>query len=122
MKHYKIYRNLHKNCFSVLKYNPEKKGYRLYAHIDEAILYGVKTKVSEAGRNRVIKEKAKNVHAFIFAESFVITESESIESYPDELYYNPYTTEQFINKTTGEHIFSCAKVMVRNCKAHILEK
>lgn len=121
MKYYKIYRNLHKNCFSVLKYNAEKKGYRLHAHVDDAILYGVKTKVSEAGRNRVRKEKSKNVHAFIFAVDFEITDRIHINSLPDELYYNPYTTEQFINKTTGLDVLSCSKVMLRNCKAYILE-
>lgn len=126
MSYYKIYRNLHKNCFSVLKYDKEKKGYRLHAHVDEAILSGVKTKVSEAGRKRVLKEKAKNVHAFIFAKSFSPLMSGTLRliphAYPDELYYNPYTTQQFINKTTGENVTDCNTVMLKNCKAYIVKE
>jgi hypothetical protein len=124
MSYYKIYRNLHKNCFSVLKYDKEKKGYRLYTYIDEAIISQVKTKVSESGRKRVLKEKSKNVHAFIYAKSFSPLPPGTLrlipQAYPDELYYNPYTTEQFINKTSGEPILSCSSVMLKNCKAYII--
>jgi hypothetical protein len=126
MSNYKIYRNLHKNCFSVLKYDREKKGYRLYAHVDEAIISQVKTKVSEAGRRRVLKEKSKNVHAFILAKSFSPLPSGTLRliphAYPDELYYNPYTTEQFINKTSGQPVTSHTSVMLKNCKAYLINE
>jgi hypothetical protein len=123
---YKIYRNLHKNCFSVLKYNKAKKGFRLHTHVDEALLIDVTTKVSDAGRQRVLREKSKNVHAFILANDFI-----PIESWPDnltpqvnadELYYNPYTTDQFINKTNGQVVRNHARVLLKNCKAYLIDE
>lgn len=56
-----VYRNLHKDCWSVR----DKKTRRVIAHCDSVILKDAKFKVSEKGRQRVIKEKRKNVHAFV---------------------------------------------------------
>jgi len=51
--------------------------------------------VSEAGRQRVLKDKRKNVHAFIIGERLP-----SLASLPfvdcDEVSYNPYKGENFI--------------------------
>lgn len=126
MSQFKIYRNLHKNCFSVLKYNAAKKGYRLHAHVDEAILVGVKTKVMHSGRKRVIQERQKNVHAFIMAKEIIPFPAGTLrltpQTYSDELYYNPYQTEEFINRRTREYVFSHPHVLLKNCKAYLFDK
>lgn len=54
-----VYRNLHQNCWSV----KSKETGRVIAHADEVNLSGVEFKVSEPGRQRVLREKSKNVHA-----------------------------------------------------------
>jgi hypothetical protein len=54
-----VYRNLHQNCWSV----KSKDTQRVIAHADEVQLSGVEFKVSQAGRERVLREKSKNVHA-----------------------------------------------------------
>jgi hypothetical protein len=54
----RIYRNLRKQCFSVLL-----RG-RVVAHCYCAVLTDVEFRVSPAGRARVLREKRKNVHAF----------------------------------------------------------
>ena len=61
-KRVKVYFNLHKKVWSVLYMTP--KGWRLGCHLPELVLDNVTWKVSEAGRQRVIREKRKNVHAF----------------------------------------------------------
>jgi hypothetical protein len=38
------------------------------------------------------------------------------------LYYNPYTTEQFINKTSGQPVMSHTSVMLKNCKAYLINE
>lgn len=56
------YFNLHRLCFSVKALEGEHKG-RVIAHADAVHLSGVEFKVSEAGRQRVLREQRKNVHA-----------------------------------------------------------
>lgn len=92
MKPFRIYRNLHKNCFSIQMYNNEKKGYRLHCHAQDVFLRNVKTYVSESGRQRTIKEKQKCVHAFIECESFIQFDDITPLMQPNlkELTYNPY--------------------------------
>ena len=59
----RVYRNLHKQCLSVL--HRTKRGWRLWKHVDGIELENVKFKVSQAGRKRVLRKKRKNVHAFV---------------------------------------------------------
>ena len=60
----KAYFNLHKKCWSVIACEGEHKG-RVIAHCDEMQLTDVNFRVSESGRRRVLREKRKNVHAFV---------------------------------------------------------
>lgn len=125
MKKYKIYRNLHKNCFSVLKYIPQIKGYRLHEHITEAYLYNVEAKVSESGRQKVIKEKQKNVHAFLLCTNYR-KEDMPIYGHPyfPEIYYNPYKYDTFV--VNFEPFESAKRVMLTltagTPKAFLMEK
>ena len=58
----KVYFNLHKKTWSILHMTP--KGWRLWGHSPHVVLADVTWKVSEAGRQRVLRERRKNVHAF----------------------------------------------------------
>jgi len=120
MKPYKIYRNLRNKCFSILKYDEEKKGYRLYAHVTKALLYNVVTKVSEPQRQRVIKDKQKNVHAFIMAQYYIsIDEAGNVNS-SEEIYYNPHTQNHFTLGKGGEPFQYCEFALLDNSKAFII--
>lgn len=57
-----VYYNLHKKCWSIKALSGNQKG-RVVAHADAVELKDCEFKVSEAGRQRVIREKRKNVHA-----------------------------------------------------------
>ena len=59
-----VYRNLHKNCWSVRSREQHDYG-KVVAHANSLVLDDAKFVVSQAGRNRVLKEKKKNVHAVI---------------------------------------------------------
>lgn len=59
----RIYFNLHRRLWSVQSY-VKGKGWRVIGHAREVYLSDVTFKVSEAGRQRVIREKRKNVHAY----------------------------------------------------------
>jgi len=57
-----VYFNLHKRCWSIRAQSGPEKG-RVVAHADTVLLDGCTFKVGEAGRQRVIREGRKNVHA-----------------------------------------------------------
>ena len=52
-----VYKNLHKDCWSV------KQDGLVKLHTNDITLYDCEFKVSKVGRDRVLKEKRKNVHA-----------------------------------------------------------
>jgi hypothetical protein len=55
----KVYRNLHKRCWSI------KQNGLVKAHSNEINLFKCEFIVNEKNRQKVIKEKRKNVHAFV---------------------------------------------------------
>jgi len=57
-----VYFNLHKRVWSVKALEGPAKG-RVILHTDSLFLEDCVFKVSEAGRQRVIRERRKNVHA-----------------------------------------------------------
>ena len=82
----RVYYNLHRKQLSVQ--SKTDKGWRVWLHANKVTLEDVEFKVSEAGRQRVLREKKKNVHAFI--EGYLVLDGiEKIE--PRVLVsYNPY--------------------------------
>jgi hypothetical protein len=69
--------------------------WKVIKHVGRIDLQDVSFKVSELGRQRVLREKRKNVHAFIEGEEI------SFCGYANttKVTYNPYKYEKF---TTGE--------------------
>ena len=122
IKPFKIYRNLRNKCFSVLKYNEEKKGYRLFAHINRAILTDVDSKVYESGRQKVLKEKQKNVHAFMLAKYYVPIPEDRHVLFSEEIYYNPYEQNTFTEGKSGSVFTGCEFALLNNSKAYIISK
>jgi len=119
-KPFKIYRNLRKKCFSVMHYDAKKKGYRLCGHIERAILIDVTTKVSASGRQKVLAEKQKNVHAFILAQRISYSIDERAQGQA-EIYYNPYQQETFTIGKEGKPFTGCEFALLDNSKAYVLQ-
>lgn len=88
-----VYRNLHTGGLSI-----RLKGIVVgHTKPDEAILLtNVRTRVSEAGRSRVLREKRKNVHAFLIGEFHGTTSLERFSHLP-RLTYDPYKYESFVD-------------------------
>lgn len=99
-----IYKNLHLTraaktpVYSVR----DKKTRKVIRWVSEICLKNCKFKVSEAGRQRVLKTKSKNVHSVIEGE---ICKSNFFVG--RKIYYNPYKTDQFTDLTTGEKVYNC---------------
>jgi hypothetical protein len=91
MKQVRIYFNLRTKTLSLqTKVNGQ---WKVTAHPFTAYLKNVTFKVSESGRQRVLKEKRKNVHAFITGE-LIDALPKNYERF-DSARYNPYELEKF---------------------------
>ena len=102
-----VYFNLHKKCFSIKALEGDRKG-RVVAHSNTVLLESCKFKVSEAGRQRVLREKRKNVHAGVTG---VWINGDRVESHYEflsmvgrQVTYNPYKYSSFIIKATEQTV------------------
>lgn len=92
-----VYRNLNRKgtWYSIVQHG------RVVAHGFGFALRNAKMVVSEAGRQRVIKEKKKNVHA----KCVGIIHQPTLHRTEDKLIYNPYKYDSFVNEE-GEKILA----------------
>tara|TARA_R110002020_G_scaffold178080_1_gene370848 strand:+ start:522 stop:986 length:465 start_codon:yes stop_codon:yes gene_type:complete len=100
MNRVRVYRNLHLDCWSVKDFDSKSPRYnRVIEHPWEICLEEVTFIVSQAGREKVLKEKRKNVHAFVQGTQVLKVDLPSGSS-PDIITkvvsYNPYEASQFI--------------------------
>lgn len=95
-----IYWNLHKRVFSVMALEGPNKG-RVIAHVPNFSLTDARFVVREGGRQRVLREKRKSVHAFVRGRW-----AEFVSDEGREVTYNPYLYESFVRRATQEPIFT----------------
>lgn len=95
-----VYKNLSRDCYSV------RQGGIVRFHTHAICLKDVEYKVSEAGRQRVLREKRKNVHAVVKG-TIVHSRELWFEKLPfpaDFVTYNPYKNDSFFVVGDGEKI------------------
>lgn len=101
-----IYKNLHKsraagqNIYSI----KNKATGLVTGYTEDIVLKDATFKVSEAGRQRVIREHRKNVHAKI--EGKIYNGGFYADTKISQVFYNPYKVDQFTNIKTGEKVYS----------------
>ena len=113
-----VYFNLHKKCWSLKALEGENKG-RVIAHEDFVTLVEATPKVSEAGRQRVLKEKRKNVHAGIVGywdKQTADMYMENLDLDPWDITYNPYKYKTFVYSDI-KMPFKSAPVVLMNARA-----
>lgn len=105
----KVYRNLHKQQYSVM----DAKTRLVQRHAQAVLLANVTFRVSESGRQRVLQEKRKNVHAFVCGQdmgeplcgeeevTFGLSIGEMVK-----VSYNPYKGGTFVRCDTFEPVHS----------------
>jgi hypothetical protein len=93
-----VYFNLHKHCFSVKALEGVNKG-RVIAHTHDIELLAPRFKVSEAGRQRVLREKRKNVHAGVVGwyMPYALFYKFEDDSKTVDVRYNPYVYSSFVD-------------------------
>lgn len=108
-----VYRNLHKDCFSV------RKNGRVVLHVfndEELDMREVKFAVQPAGRAKVVKEKRKNVHAFIRG----IYTGNTLNCWQATVTYNPYKHDFFFTSFGGNDfpIYESRRVTLKQGKVY----
>ncbi len=112
-----VYYNLHKHTFSV-----QKNGIVVF-HADYLKLKDVEFRVRVGGKEKVRKEKSKNVHAFVIGilEYFCEYPCEEMPEEPvgEIITYNPYLYDSFVFRKTKEPVYNANEVVMINLKNKI---
>jgi hypothetical protein len=120
-----VYFNLHRKCFSIKALEGKNKG-RVVAHRDDVLLFDGTFKVSEAGRQRVLRERKKNVHAGVVGQwdetgTDLIT-IDRVTTIGTAITYNPYKYNTFVH-LYGEHPIETGRLVAltvsENKRSHI---
>jgi hypothetical protein len=113
-----VYWNLHKDCWSVVALEGDRKG-RVVTHADKVLLKDATFAVQPAGREKVRREKRKNVHAFVRGEWLsALSQGTGRRS----VMYNPYKFDTFVFADNQEAVFSAKSVALlgpRNVVAEV---
>ena len=83
-----IYFNLHKKKWSI----KSRVTNRIILHTEKACVINASFVVQESGRQRVLKEKRRNVHAFVRGEFAPVPPD---LKNPYQIFYNPYHAGYF---------------------------
>jgi hypothetical protein len=86
-----VYRNLTRGCWSI----KSKKTNRVIHHADVLHMRDCSFKVSQAGRERVVREQKKYVHAYVVGEFDSFQGVILLDSWK-RVRYNPYINTSFV--------------------------
>ncbi|WP_442638032.1 hypothetical protein [Rossellomorea marisflavi] len=106
-KKVRLYRNLNNGKISI------KQGSLVVGHTDMAMLQDAQFLVFENGRQRVLKEKQKNVHAYIegyWSDAILCEQGRKV-------WYNPYKTDHFMSQDDNTPCIVASYVKVESSGA-----
>lgn len=108
-----VYWNLHRNRYSVRARAGESRG-RVIAHVDEFHLDDAKFIVSEAGRQRVLAERRKNVHAVV--RGFWGESKKGVILY--HVRYDPYRWDCFVYASDKKPVYQAKPIAAHGIYFH----
>ncbi len=110
-----VYRNLHKNCWSI---KDDRTGLVL-GHAQNVLLKSAHFHVNERGRQRVLQTGNKNVHAWVDGYYWDSNEETPIHTYKHSIaYYNPRKVDSFVDITTNEPLSGVFDLVVLGHSAY----
>lgn len=108
----RCYWNFHRKLFSVQAKVDGRwlvVAHTAYLELDEATFH-----VNENGRQRVLRERKKNVHAKIHGRVVAIDQPSLFgKHFYENVTYNPYKNEHFISDITHSKITRCGNLRLR---------
>jgi hypothetical protein len=107
-----VYKNLHLSTPETPMYSVrDSKTRRVVGHASVVWLAGAEFRVSEAGRQRVLREKRKNVHAWVEGRLLGLEGYGGVDVSAAAT-YNPYRGGTFTDRASGEELLSAAVVLL----------
>lgn len=108
-----VYRNLHKGCWSVR----DRSTGRVVAHMDQVVVSGCTFRVGKAGRQRVLKEGRKNVHAFVHGTLMLDSPNKLEGSWKEggrwvRVTYDPYASDTFVTLPRRKPVETASAVVL----------
>lgn len=128
-----VYCNIKKRTLSVKALEGEFKGL-VVAGVEQILIGDAQLKVSEAGRQRVLKSQRKNVHAGVVGQVKALWGASVREDLDPETFaalvpglpwpqfrgtpltYNPYKTRTFVRKADGRPVVGARLVKLDRCR------
>ncbi|QGJ89034.1 hypothetical protein SEA_QUEENB2_85 [Mycobacterium phage QueenB2] len=105
-----VYWNLHRGMWSVKALEGPDKG-RVIARHQHVIVRNARGKVSEAGRQRVLRERKKNVHAGIVGE-LVAADVVELSPHARKVTYNPFKYSTFVYEDDETPFEECSTAVL----------
>lgn len=126
-----VYYNLHKHCLSIKALEGARRGC-VVLHARAVRLKDAHFKVSQAGRERVLLERSKNVHAGVVGELVDIepwsdseTEFSAMTALVEplglskQLTYDPYRFDSFVTRDTHEPVATASDCVIIGKRIYI---
>ncbi len=113
----RVYKNLHKDTFSIKDWESKSATYnKVVGYSQNIALTNATFIVSQKGRERVLQEQTKNVHAYVQGD-YLPFESEwlywaDLDLNWEQVSYNPYKSDTFFTLKGNQPITSSAKVLI----------
>lgn len=109
-KSVRVFKNPKHDCYSIMQ------GGRLLASARQVRLADVEFRVRESGRQRMLREQRRNVHAFAVGrllEYIHPSETRSMDAFQGRpVYYNPYRFASFVDRETEAPVQSANLVQL----------
>lgn len=97
-----VYFNLHKHLWSI-----RQKG-KIIAHVRTVLLRNCRFHVSESGRQRVLNDRRRRVHAWVIGD---LVEMDGADpGWSDEVSYNPYSCGHFYHRDGMSPVHDASQV------------
>lgn len=113
---------MHRGNFSIQSYIKDKRGYRVTDRASIAIFQDCTLRVYESGRQKVIREKKKNVHAYVESAAYKIIFGNIDTINLREIYYNPYNFDSFVYKDTLKKVTKVNRLLAYDNKLFDVSK
>jgi hypothetical protein len=112
-----VYWNLHKKLFSIQSRKKENYG-KVINYVNSVVINSLNFVVRKSGREKVLKENSKNVHAFVIGTLEWFSENKFRLKSDQKLVYDLYKYEGFVIADTKEQISKAWRVTMSTYNKH----
>ncbi|OAX50845.1 hypothetical protein gpAD87_21810 [Paenibacillus sp. AD87] len=115
MQSIRIAYHFYKKCFSIRCSSTRK----IIGYMERIVVSNAHFVVSPSGRARVLRERVKNIHAYVQGEfEYQHQYADYSNVHMREAYYNPYFVSTFVDKESLQPIYSASLVICQKGRVY----